>query len=67
MKTGLLWFDDDPQKRLEEKVQRAATHYERKYGAHLRCASFTLASLIVMDDAVSKRWVVWRFALDTRF
>ena len=32
MKTGLLWFDDDPRKQLEKKVQRAATHYERKYG-----------------------------------
>ena len=32
MKTGLLWFDDNPRKELEEKVQRAATHYERKYG-----------------------------------
>ncbi len=32
MKTGLLWFDDDPRKELEEKVQRAAVHYERKHG-----------------------------------
>jgi hypothetical protein len=32
MKTGLLWFDDDPRSGLEEKVRRAATHYERKYG-----------------------------------
>ena len=32
MKTGLLWFDDDPRKQLEQKVLRAATHYERKYG-----------------------------------
>ncbi len=32
MKTGLLWFDDDPRKQLEEKVQRAAAHYKRKYG-----------------------------------
>jgi hypothetical protein len=32
MKTGLLWFDDDPRRQLEEKVQRAAMHYERKYG-----------------------------------
>lgn len=32
MKTGLLWFDDDPHKQLEEKVERAALHYERKYG-----------------------------------
>jgi hypothetical protein len=32
MRTGLLWFDDDPRKQLEEKVLRAAMHYERKYG-----------------------------------
>jgi hypothetical protein len=32
MNTGLLWFDDDPNRRLEEKVRRAAMHYERKYG-----------------------------------
>ena len=32
MEVGLLWFDDDPQRRLEEKVLRAAMHYERKYG-----------------------------------
>jgi hypothetical protein len=32
MKVGLLWFDDDPQRELEQKVLRAATHYEHKYG-----------------------------------
>ncbi len=32
MKSGLLWFDDDPRKELAEKVQRAAVHYERKHG-----------------------------------
>ncbi len=32
MKTELLCFDDDPRKGLEEKVQRAATHCERKCG-----------------------------------
>jgi hypothetical protein len=32
VKTGLLWFDDDPHRELEQKVLRAATHYERKYG-----------------------------------
>ena len=31
MKTGLLWFDDDSHKTLEEKVQKAATHYGRKH------------------------------------
>jgi hypothetical protein len=32
MKIGLLWFDDDPRKDLEEKVLRAAAHYEHKHG-----------------------------------
>ena len=32
MRTGLLWFDDDPRRQLEEKVQQAAVYYERKYG-----------------------------------
>ena len=32
LKTGLLWFDDDPQKRLEEKVLEVAACYERKHG-----------------------------------
>jgi hypothetical protein len=31
-KSGLLWLDDDPRKNLEEKVLRAAAHYENKYG-----------------------------------
>lgn len=32
MKTGLLWFDDDPSRDLLEKVQLAASRYERKHG-----------------------------------
>ncbi|MCP4539058.1 MAG: hypothetical protein GY832_18135 [Chloroflexi bacterium] len=32
MKTGLLWFDDDPLKKLDEKVKRAVAHYQHKYG-----------------------------------
>jgi hypothetical protein len=32
MKTGLLWYDNDPVRELVEKVERAAAHYERKFG-----------------------------------
>jgi len=32
MKTGLLWYDDDPATTLEEKVRRLARHFRRKYG-----------------------------------
>jgi hypothetical protein len=32
MDTGLLWFDDDPRRGLEDKVGRAAQRYRDKYG-----------------------------------
>jgi len=32
MEIGLLWFDNDPRRGIEEKVLRAASHYQRKYG-----------------------------------
>jgi hypothetical protein len=32
VKIGMLWFDDDKHKKLEDKVLRAAAYYERKYG-----------------------------------
>ena len=32
MEWGLLWFDDTAGRSLEDKVARAAAHYERKYG-----------------------------------
>jgi len=30
---GLLWYDSDPQRSLEDKVKRAATRFHEKYGA----------------------------------
>lgn len=32
MRTGWLWFDDDPTTTLEQKVERAAQHYHEKFG-----------------------------------
>jgi hypothetical protein len=32
MEVGMLWFDDDSRRGLEEKVARAAAHYKQKYG-----------------------------------
>jgi len=32
MQTGLLWYDDDPQRPLEAKISRAAERYRDKYG-----------------------------------
>lgn len=33
MKTGMLWFDDDPKATLETKITKAANYYRQKYGA----------------------------------
>lgn len=32
MKTGMLWFDNDPKADLATKIQRAAEYYQKKYG-----------------------------------
>ena len=33
MQIGMLWFDNNPNKKLEEKVQHAVSYYKNKYGA----------------------------------
>ncbi len=32
MEYGMLWFDNEAGRAVEEKVRQAAAHYERKYG-----------------------------------
>lgn len=32
MRTGLLWFDDSQERDIVAKIDRAARHYEVKYG-----------------------------------
>lgn len=32
MQVGLLWYDSDPRRTLEDKVGRAAQRYHEKYG-----------------------------------
>jgi len=32
MKEGLLWFDNDPNRKLGEKINRAVTRYQAKFG-----------------------------------
>ena len=39
MDTGMLWYDDDRQRTLEEKVRRAADYYRHKYGQTHFCHS----------------------------
>ena len=32
MKTGLMWYDDDPKKTIEKKIEQAVARYREKYG-----------------------------------
>ena len=32
MKIGMLWYDNDPKKTLEAKIQGAVEYYAKKYG-----------------------------------
>lgn len=32
MREGLLWFDDDPRRRMDEKVRQAAARFRQKFG-----------------------------------
>ncbi len=32
MRIGMLWFDNDASRALDDKVARAAAHYRQKYG-----------------------------------
>ncbi len=32
MKTGMMWFDNDPKTTLEVKIQQATDYYLKKYG-----------------------------------
>ena len=32
MKIGMLWFDNDPNTELDDKIARAAAYYLNKYG-----------------------------------
>lgn len=32
MQTGMMWFDDDPRKTLDTKIEQAAARYLEKYG-----------------------------------
>ena len=37
MKTGMLWFDNDPHTDLAVKISLRADYYQKKYGCSLTC------------------------------
>jgi hypothetical protein len=33
MTTGMIWFDNDPQKNINEKIRNAIKYYQNKFGS----------------------------------
>jgi hypothetical protein len=33
MATGMIWFDNDPQKNINEKIRLAVQYYQNKFGS----------------------------------
>jgi hypothetical protein len=49
MNIGMLWFDNDPNKKLGQKVTEAARYYRNKYGGW-PTLSFVSPSMYHADD-----------------
>lgn len=56
MKTGLLWFDNDPKRTLQEKLTRATEGYKKRTGkdaneCHINLGDFDRAAEVVILKA----------------
>jgi hypothetical protein len=45
MKEGLLWFDNDPRRKLADKIGQAATRYQVKFGRRPTVCYLNVAEL----------------------
>jgi hypothetical protein len=52
MKEGLLWFDNNPHRKLTDKVSQAATRYQVKFGCRPTICCVNEAELNGEGDSV---------------
>jgi hypothetical protein len=52
MRIGMLWFDDNTQRDLVTKIDRAVRHYEAKYGTYPTIC-YVHPSMLVKRSAVN--------------
>ncbi|MBN1994762.1 MAG: hypothetical protein JW953_18845 [Anaerolineae bacterium] len=45
MKEGLLWFDSDPRRKLDDKIGQAATRYQVRFGRRPTVCYLNVADL----------------------
>jgi len=58
MEIGLLWFDNDPRKGLEEKIRQAAGRYAEKFGQPANLCFLNPATLLAGAPAANGSWEV---------
>ncbi len=51
MQVGLLWYDDDPKKTLEMKIEQARVRYVEKYGRAPN-ACYVNSAAVTVDSKV---------------
>jgi hypothetical protein len=53
MKEGLLWFDNNPRRKLVDKIDQAATRYQVKFGRKPTVCYLNVADLNGQSDEVT--------------
>jgi hypothetical protein len=62
MRTGLLWYDADPKKTLEDKIAEAAQRYFQKFGVRPNACYVHPSALV--DKTAVKNGIKITSALD---
>ncbi len=52
MREGLLWFDNDPQRKMADKISQAATRYQVKFGRRPPICYLNAADLNGQPDEI---------------
>jgi hypothetical protein len=52
MKEGLLWFDNDPRRKLVDKISQAATRYQVRFGRKPTVCYLNVADLNGQSDEI---------------
>jgi hypothetical protein len=58
MKSGLLWYDNDPKRGTNEKIERAAQRYREKFGRTPDTCYVNPAMLAQMQSSVGQLQVL---------
>ncbi len=53
MKEGLLWFDNDPNRKMADKINRAVTRYQTRFGRRPTTCYISSADFDGQADEVS--------------